>query len=315
MSLFKIHHITKYLYYDYISESTNQIILFPKNTENQEIISHDLNISHEPSIYKYNDYWGNTIGIFTINQPHNELIINSSLTVSTIATECEKEKSKIKDWQTLQELIGGNIILYDLAIKENIKSQDIIEQINHKLYNQHQTPLDYIIACNQYIYTNFKYEKGITNIETKIDDILSLNSGVCQDFAHVMLQLLRSKNIPARYVSGYVCPNKNGMRGEGATHAWVEAYIPNLGWVGLDPTNNCIVNDEHVKIAVGRHFKDCSPTKGIYRGTNTDQELFVYVSVGYEDGSVLECENEVIMTKESETSADKKLKHALAQQQ
>ena len=94
---------------------------------------------------------------------------------------------------------------------------------------------------------------------------------------------LRLMDIPARYVSGYICPNKNGMRGEGATHAWVEAWIPDYGWLGLDPTNNCIANETHVRLAVGKNFSDCSPVKGTYRGTS-NHTMEVSVIVAYEDG-------------------------------
>ena len=91
---------------------------------------------------------------------------------------------------------------------------------------------------------------------------MEIKAGVCQDFAHILLVMLRLLNIPARYVSGYVCPHDHNLRGEGATHAWVEAYIPFYGWLGLDPTNNCIVNDFHVRLAIGRSFSDCSPVRG-----------------------------------------------------
>ena len=97
--------------------------------------------------------------------------------------------------------------------------------------------------------------------------------------------MLRYMDIPARYVSGYICPNKNGMRGEGATHAWVEAYLPDYGWLGLDPTNNCLVDDTHVRLAVGRNFVDCSPVKGTYKGTSK-HKLEVKVSVSYENDPI-----------------------------
>jgi transglutaminase-like putative cysteine protease len=103
----------------------------------------------------------------------------------------------------------------------------------------------------------------------------------------MLLVMLRILSIPSRYVSGYICPNKNGMRGEGATHAWVDAYIPQYGWLGLDPTNNCYVNDLHVRLAVGRNFADCSPVKGTYKGMS-EHTLEVGVSVSYEDGRVSE---------------------------
>jgi transglutaminase-like putative cysteine protease len=148
--------------------------------------------------------------------------------------------------------------------------------------------------CGDYVFNHFKYIKGITTIETTVEEILEHRSGVCQDFAHVMLEMLRSLGIPSRYVSGYICPNKNGMRGEGATHAWIEAWIPGNGWVGNDPTNNVWVTNHHVKLAVGRNFNDCSPIKGTFKGP-ARQSLSVYVSVGYEDGQTFEEINNVKM--------------------
>ena len=102
---------------------------------------------------------------------------------------------------------------------------------------------------------------------TKTEEVWKLKAGVCQDFAHILLIFLRMFNIPSRYISGYICPKGKEMRGEGATHAWVEAFIPDYGWLGLDPTNNCIVNDQHVRLATGRNFADCTPVKGTYKGS------------------------------------------------
>jgi transglutaminase-like putative cysteine protease len=142
-----------------------------------------------------------------------------------------------------------------------------------------------------YVFEDFTYKKGITTVDTTLDEIWKLRSGVCQDFAHILLAMLRLVGIPARYVSGYICPNKNGMRGEGATHAWVEAYIPFYGWLGFDPTNNCIANENHVRLAVGRNFYDCSPVRGTYRGTS-NHTLEVAVSVAYEDGKTVVLEKD-----------------------
>ncbi len=169
-------------------------------------------------------------------------------------------------------------------------------------------------SCCNYIFTNFKYIKGITNIETTVQEILELRSGVCQDFAHVMLEILHTLGIPSRYVSGYICPNKNGMRGEGATHAWIEAWIPGNGWTGIDPTNNVWVTNHHVKLAVGRNFNDCSPIKGTFKGP-ANQSLSVYVSVGYEDGQTFEEMNAVRMEKLSTSEEVPDLSSFQSQQQ
>jgi transglutaminase-like putative cysteine protease len=106
------------------------------------------------------------------------------------------------------------------------------------------------------------------------------------------LQLMRTLGIPARYVSGYICPNESGLRGEGATHAWVEVYSPKQGWLGIDPTNNIWTMDNHVKLSVGLNFSDCSPVKGTFKGL-AKQTLSVCVSIGYEDGRHFEEINDV----------------------
>lgn len=137
------------------------------------------------------------------------------------------------------------------------------------------------LVLSEFVYDNFSYKQGITNIETPIEDIWKLKAGVCQDFAHILLAILRIYGIPARYVSGYICPKETGVRGEGATHAWVEAHIPFYGWLGLDPTNNCIVTDGHVKMAIGRSFSDCTPVKGTYKGSG---EHILEVKVQVENG-------------------------------
>ena len=128
--------------------------------------------------------------------------------------------------------------------------REMVEQYDHKL-----SPLEVCKQLTDFVYRNFKYIKGITTVETTIEEVWVLKAGVCQDFAHILIVMLRMLGVPARYVSGYICPNKNGMRGEGATHAWVEVYIPFYGWLGLDPTNNCIVERPACAACCGKEFQ------------------------------------------------------------
>ncbi|MBK8351517.1 MAG: transglutaminase family protein [Saprospirales bacterium] len=301
MPVFKIQHITKYKYDRPVRESANQIKIFPFTKVGQEILSHELVITDEPNINKFQDYWNNTVGFFTVSKPHEELVIDSRLIAKTSFQFIDEPLSTKNDWEILKQEIANNIIFLDLAQIEKIKTQEKIQIILDHIYVQNDSPLECTKKCSKYIFDNFKYIKGITTVETTIDQILEFRSGVCQDFAHVLLQLLRTIGIPSRYCSGYICPNKNGMRGEGATHAWVEAYIPNLGWIGIDPTNNCFANEHHIQLAVGRDFKDCTSVKGTFKGP-ANQELMVYVSVGYEDGTIFEDENEVQMyTEDTDT--------------
>jgi transglutaminase-like putative cysteine protease len=293
MPVFKIHHITKYQYNSLIIDSANEIKLFPIEDDFQRIISQDLKISNSPILSYYNDFFGNKNACFSLLAPHSELNIESYLTVEV---KPKKALDKLPNIEIEKVL---NAASQDLNLLLLSKQEDyqflheieaIIQNLNLRALSLHEIAN----AINQYIFSNFTYLKGMTNIETTVDEILTHRSGVCQDFAHIMLAILRKLGIPSRYVAGYICPNKDGFRGEGATHAWVEYFCPELGWVGVDPTNNCLVNEYHVRIAVGRDFKDCTVAKGIFKG-NAQQELFLYVSVGYEDGHVIESTNQVLM--------------------
>ena len=179
-----------------------------------------------------------------------------------------------------------------LCYIDNIEKQNEIEKILREINIENKSIIEIAQQCNAYVFENFTYTKGITNIETTVDEILTLKKGVCQDFAHILLQLLRTAGIPSRYVSGYICPNESGFRGEGATHAWVEIYTPTQGWLGLDPTNNIWTMDNHVRLSVGRNFSDCTPIKGTFKGL-ARQTLSVCVSIGYEDGRQFEEINDV----------------------
>lgn len=174
------------------------------------------------------------------------------------------------------------IAYLDFLKQESFNSYDEVRDSLNNVVDYTKTPMKNAIELAAYVYNNFTYQKGITSVETKTDEIWSLKAGVCQDFAHVLLVFLRMYGMPARYVSGYICPKDKEMRGEGATHAWVETHIPNYGWLGLDPTNNCLVNDQHVRLAVGRNFIDCTPVKGTYKGSG---EHLLEVSVEIKNGS------------------------------
>lgn len=285
MPQFKIHHITKYTYEVPVRDSANQVMLFPTRDEYQQVEKQELLITGEPVVDIYKDYYGNEVGSFMYAEPHGELLIDSKIVVVTKPRLLPaNDDTKTEDWASLQN-IKFEVAYIDFLKQEQFDAVDEIKQVTSLQDLQSLSPLTVARRLNQYVFENFKYIKGVTNVETTPDEIWKLKAGVCQDFAHILLVMLRVIGIPSRYVSGYICPNRNGMRGEGATHAWVEAYIPSFGWIGLDPTNNCLVNDLHVRLAVGRSFSDCSPVKGTYKGTS-NHTLEVGVSVAYEDGKV-----------------------------
>jgi transglutaminase-like putative cysteine protease len=292
MSKFKIRHITKYVYETAVRDSANQIMLYPIKDANQTVLQQTITISDNPLIDVYLDSFGNQVGTFTHARPHQELIIDSKVLVETFPRNIPDDSTP-EDLQWLElSTLKNQLEFVDYLRQERFHALPDVHKIVEAERCKNCTPIQTAKDLCEYVYTQFEYKKGITTVETTIDEVWKLRSGVCQDFAHILLVMLRLVGIPARYVSGYICPKKNGMRGEGATHAWVEAYIPFYGWLGLDPTNNSIANDLHVRLAVGKNFSDCSPVKGTYRGTST-HTLDVLVSVGYEDGVTTDGEHDI----------------------
>ena len=287
MPKFKIRHVTKYTYEVPVRDSANQIMLYPISDEFQEVLQSQIVISDEPLVEIHRDYFGNEVGTFTHSHPHQEFVIDARLVVETKPRLLPVEINTIEQqWAELNKLrLQSNLI--DFLRQETFASLAEVKTVVSAIEAKKHSPLSSAIQLCDFVFKKFTYKKGITTVESTLDEVWKLKSGVCQDFAHILLVMLRLIDVPARYVSGYICPNKSGMRGEGATHAWVEAYIPFYGWIGIDPTNNCIVNDNHVRLAVGKSFSDCSPVKGTYRGTS-NHTLEVAVSVSYEDGNVVD---------------------------
>ena len=291
MAIFKIVHRTSYQYNWPVKESINEIRLFPHNFDNQDVLQHQLSITNNPFVEISKDAFGNRVGNFNNLDAHTEMTIeskmlvrvNHSLKIPEIDTTTVKDLEKDKE---------KSIELLRYCYPKIISKQKKIDSILKKITGDNKSIIEIAQQCNEYVFKNFTYTKGITTIETTIDEILEIKKGVCQDFAHILLQLLRTAGIPSRYVSGYICPTEIGLRGEGATHAWVEFYTPTQGWLGLDPTNNIWTMDNHVKLSVGRHFEDCTLVKGTFKGLSK-QTLSVSVSIGYEDGRHFEEINNV----------------------
>jgi len=316
MPVFKIHHITRSEYDRPVIESANQIKIYPRERPDQETINHQIKISNDLVLHQYNDYWGNTTGLFTVSGQHQTLEIDSRLTIRTMAPPANLlVASKPSDWGLIKEQAMNDMALLDLTKPISLQSAAIIQEMVQELRPFWDAPALYIQRCSEYIFRIFEYKKGITTIESTVDEILEHTQGVCQNFAHVMLQMLRTIGIPVRYVSGYICPNSDGVRGAGATHAWVEIWLPSAGgWAGIDPTNNTWVSDRHVSLAVGRHFNDCSPVKGTFKGP-ANQSLFIYVSVGFENGSSCEDRNKVQLSVKDPLVSRTDFENAQQQQQ
>lgn len=312
MPVYKIHHITRYDYDRPVKENINEIKLYPYPCAEQNTLRQEIKITDAPPVEMYTDYWGNQSAVFNLLAPHRTIIIESKLQINTFGIAQQGHSDA--GFDELKKEVDNNIRLSELSVPDIVQSAHLINEITANALKEKKSVAEITACFSSYIFQHFKYIKDVTDIETTVDEIFQHRSGVCQDFAHVLLQLLRTVHIPARYVSGYICPNKNGMRGEGATHAWVEAWIPGYGWTGIDPTNNTWVGDAHVKLSVGRYFKDCTPVKGSFKGA-AHQTLSVYVSVGYEDGHLFEESNNITMEVQPREKSLQKILEIVQEQQ
>lgn len=278
MATFFIKHITKYTYSNTVIDGATLTRLHPINDDYQKVVSHLISITNNPFIQSHIDYFNNRVGTFMITEPHKELNITSEIEVHTTDRLFPDDSVKsTTQWEELNT-IKNKIDFIDFTKHKTFSgSQDIKDIILDKNLKT-KSPYKAVLELCEYVHHNFEYKAGVTNVDTNLEEAWKLKAGVCQDFTTVLLQMVKTLGIPARYVSGYICPNEEITRGEGATHAWAEAYIPFYGWLGIDPTNNAIANDHHVRIAVGRNYNDCSPVKGVFKGS-VEAEMGIKVEV------------------------------------
>ena len=281
MPSYHIKHLTRYSYAAPVIDCTNQLMVYPLADARLEVKRHELRISHDPEVSVFTDFFGNQVGVFSLLAPHTELLIESVAEVVTTAIQFPMDEEPAEQqWQHLRDVAPRAEFLDFLAAEPAPELADVRAAVDG-LLDRAAKPLKNMLVLSEYVHEHFQYEQGLTSIETPLAQIWALKAGVCQDFAHLLLFMLRRAGVPARYVSGYICPREEGVRGAGATHAWVEAYVPYYGWLGLDPTNNCIVNDGHVRVAIGRRFADCTPVKGTYKGTGAHRlDVSVHIDSG-----------------------------------
>jgi transglutaminase-like putative cysteine protease len=285
---YTIKQTTEYIYDGPVSHSINQCKMEPLSDEEQRCLSFDMVLEPDTTIHKYVDYWGNHVQMFYLTKPHHVLRIKTE-------SEVELQRSMPTEGIT-QETEDSVEIMESARYKSDYAEylvqtdytqldQEVLEKLTMRLWGEAANPLDYVRKVNTYIYENYTYRSGATHVETSAQEFMDQQEGVCQDFTHFMLSMLRFRGVAARYVSGFVyCGQDSAMRGDAATHAWVEAALPVHGWVGLDPTNNIYATDQHIRIAVGRDYSDIAPFKGVYRGGKQKMNVSASVSLAGQQG-------------------------------
>jgi transglutaminase-like putative cysteine protease len=281
MNFYSIRHLTRFRYSTPISESIMETRMRPRSDTNQYCLNFTLSVSPRCRVFSYRDHLGNNIQHFDIPGEHNQLVIVAESIVEQQPLPDVPECLTPDAWSELDEMIDTGdyweMLLPSTFAVETPALKLLATQLN---VVRRDDPLLLVKELNQRLFDYFDYEPHSTHVDSPIDEAIVSGKGVCQDFAHTMIALLRHVRIPARYVSGYLYRSRedHDRSTPDATHAWVEALIPRLGWVGFDPTNNLIAHHRHIRTAVGRDYADVPPTHGIFRG-KTESELYVAVHV------------------------------------
>jgi transglutaminase-like putative cysteine protease len=287
MNRFHLVHVTEFQYDGPVSESYNEVRLRPVHDDRQSCLSFRLTTLPGSRSTSFQDSFGNWVHQFNVLGEHHHLRIEAESVILS-----HEVPSLPSDGFSLTELNSQKDTLYE----------EFFDFVAPTAYVPHLEALDELIksaeeasagsvaafarAASDGIHRDFSYVKGATHVGSSIQDSLALRAGVCQDFAHMLLGILRRRGLPARYVSGYLVPSSatepgakmEEVIGGQASHAWVEVFVPGTGWVGLDPTLGSPVDLRHVRIAVGRDYGDVAPVRGVYKG-HAGQRLSVDVCV------------------------------------
>jgi transglutaminase-like putative cysteine protease len=229
----------------------------------------------------YRGEFGNRVHHFAIPNSHSQLTIIMEALVDMLAPSACPEELPTSAWGELDEQTARDDYWDTLMPSQFARESSLLTELARELHVERSAdPLTVLRSLNTAIYQTFDYSPRTTRVDSPIDEALHMRKGVCQDFAHIMIALVRRLRIPCRYVSGYLCQQGRGMERvpDSAMHAWVEAYLPGLDWVGFDPTNNTLADERHIRVAIGRDYADVSPTRGVFRG-RAESELSVSVRV------------------------------------
>ncbi|MCU1329971.1 MAG: transglutaminase, N-terminal domain protein [Bryobacterales bacterium] len=287
MNRYKLVHVTQFSYDGPVSESYNELRLRPRHDDSQSCLSFRITTTPDSRAIGHQDYYGNWVHQFHILPEHRKLRVETEGVIlmhpvppppisRTTLAEMDAKHAEIAD-EHFDWLAPSN---YCPFVPEILKlAADAERECDGTVHGFAQT-------ASSLIHAGFRYQQGATHVHSSVEDCLRTKAGVCQDFSHILLATLRSRGVPARYVSGYLVPRQgNDQRaamerviGGLASHAWVQACIPGMDWVGLDPTSGEHVEAQQIRIAYGRDYGDVPPVRGVYKG-HAGQSLAVDVHV------------------------------------
>jgi transglutaminase-like putative cysteine protease len=259
--ILEIQHESRFTYAEAVEEAVAEVRMEPVSDAHQTCRSFHLAVSPPTEVNRYQDGFGNRVHHFNVLGAHDQVRILAAAVVETHPrphnpTSCQAVYPLDSDQLGLEEV---DFVRFRGPVRPSPRLAPVLDALRPFS----GAPLgDLVLRVSHYIHDRFEYARDVTLASSPVDDLLEQGKGVCQDFTHLMIAVMRSFGVPARYVSGYVHrPNS-----ESQSHAWCEVWLPALGWVGVDPTNDCAVTEHFIKVAVGRDFTDVPPNKGVYRG-------------------------------------------------
>lgn len=262
-----ITHRSGYRYSAEVWSSYNEVRMTPATTDRQRVLSTKLSVNPGCVTSRYLDYWGTVVEVFDLHTSHRELEVTST---SLVETSAPPRHDSGCSWDTLAAAdVRDRFDEFLNQTRYTAPAPEIIDMAAQ--FGQLDTPAEAITAASIWARGRLDYEGGVTGVTTAASEALGVGRGVCQDFAHITISMLRQMGIPSRYVSGYLHPTPDGELGEcvaGQSHAWVEGWVGS--WRALDPTNGSAVGERHVVVARGRDYADVSPLKGVYQGGKSE---------------------------------------------
>ena len=289
---FEITHVTHYKYGHSAAEAYGEARLTPPNLPSQRVLSHKITLEPEVGTSRYSDHHGNCVDFFSLPFRHDRLTVRNELVVQTSPPERPVESMTLSIQESRQILHSALADIFQFT-----QPTPVIEITKEsvqwaKKFLRGGMPIgEALAALSDAIHGYFKYKSGSTDNTTPLATIWKQRTGVCQDFAHIGLSILRAAGLPARYVCGYIetDPPRNPdgtvgrLTGAVATHAWIEVLVPGMTWVAIDPTNRQWVNERYVAVSFGRDYRDASPLRGTFKGSG-GQEMKVRVTMKRRNG-------------------------------
>ena len=278
-ALLMVSHSTLLSYSEPVVESHSEVRKVPVDTGLQRVVTNSIDISPAALIDDYIDYFGTHVHHFNILEPHENVeIVANSVVETTDAICCGTDAATN---QQVWEYLIPEYLSWSPAVPRLDEYQEVPNQVHSGMDGDEFT--DALKELGSTFRSLFRYDPDVTDVNSSPDVLFEKGGGVCQDFTHAMLGVLRLASVPCRYVSGYVYDPADGaeekrIRGGAASHAWVQTWHPDLGWVGIDPTNDKLVDWQYVRVAAGRDYTDVQPLRGVFVGA-PEQKVDVKVRV------------------------------------